>query len=316
MNTQIVRSLLLCVPLVLVGALSAVASSGGTNTTDANGLRQGYWVIKGYMTPDVNYDANEVVEEGSFVDNRKEGLWKHYMPNGELRSEIHYVRNRPNGPYTIYYTNGQIEEQGNWSKSRNTGTFKRFYENGNPQQIFAFSDNGKRNGVQQYFHENGQLELEVNIVNGKEEGLMSRYYANGALKEEKDLSGGMLEHGSIRRFDRNGNPADQVEAPDVDTPAELEGEVETEEILVDIPKDAPKTEAAADEPNGAHSFRPNGYNILYNHNRQLTQIGDFRNGRLWDGKWHRYNTDGILVRIEVYKAGRYVGTGVLEEDDQ
>ena len=301
MNAQILRSLLLCVPLVLVGALSAVASSGGTNTTDANGLRQGYWVIKGYMTPDMNYGANEVVEEGSFVDNRKEGLWKHYMPNGELRSEIHYVRNRPNGPYTIYYTNGQIEEQGNWSKSRNTGTFKRFYENGNPQQIFAFSDNGKRNGVQQYFHENGQLELEVNIVNGKEEGLMSRYYANGALKEEKDLSGGMLEHGSIRRFDRNSNPADQVEA---------------EEILVDIPEDAPKTEAAADEPNGAHSFRPNGYNVLYNHNRQVTQVGDFRNGRLWDGKWHRYNTNGILIRSEVYKAGRYVGTSVLEEDDK
>lgn len=301
MNAQILRSLLLCVPLVLVGALPAVASSGGTNTTDANGLRQGYWVIKGYMTPDVNYGANEVVEEGSFVDNRKEGLWKHYMPNGELRSEIHYVRNRPNGPYTIYYTNGQIEEQGNWSKSRNTGTFKRFYENGNPQQIFAFSDNGKRNGVQQYFHENGQLELEVNIVNGKEEGLMSRYYANGALKEEKDLSDGMLEHGSIRRFDRNSKPADQVEA---------------EEILVDIPKDAPKTEAAADEPNGAHSFRPNGYNVLYNHNRQVTQVGDFRNGRLWDGKWHRYNTNGILVRSEVYKAGRYVGTGVLEVDDK
>ena len=143
---------------------------------------------------------------------------------------------------------------------------------------------------------------------------MSRYYANGELKEQKDLSAGALQHGTIRRFDRKGNPAEKVESPDVETPKELQHNSEAKALLLDIPEDAQKTEVVSDEPNSAHIFRPNGYNTLYNRNRQVTQIGDFRNGRLWDGKWHRYNKEGILLRIEVYKAGRYVGIGVFEED--
>jgi antitoxin component YwqK of YwqJK toxin-antitoxin module len=167
MKTRIPLRLLALLALLAI-QLHAAANSGGTNTTDDNGLRQGYWVIKGYMVSDVNYSPEAVVEEGTFVDNRKEGLWKHYTPNGDLRSEINYTFNRPEGPYTLYYANGQVEEKGSWSRNRNTGAFTRYYENGQLQQEFQFSDNGKRNGVQKYYHENGQLELEVNIANGKE----------------------------------------------------------------------------------------------------------------------------------------------------
>lgn len=296
-------------------SLSSVGFANGdtdgtttTNSVDDNGLKQGYWVVKGYMTDDVNYGRNDVVSEGSYVDNRKEGLWKKYSFAGKLRSEIFYVHNRPEGKYTIYYPNGQVEESGSWVQNKNTGSFRRFYANGNPQQKFEFSDNGKRNGLQQYFHENGQLELEINIVNGKEQGLMSRYYEDGELKEEKTLTEGNLDSGSIKRFQHPSEIADAVE-----TPSAL---VKVPAPLVDIPEDAPTTQKAVDEPNGAHNFLPNGYNILYNHSRQVTQIGDFRNGRLWNGKWHRYNSDGILVRIEIYKTGRYVGTGVIEDDDR
>lgn len=299
--------------IALIGLSPGAFANGGpngttTNSVDDDGLKQGYWVVKGYMTDDVNYGRNDVVSEGAYIDNRKEGLWKKYTVVGKLRSEIEYVHNRPEGKYVIYYANGQVEESGSWVQSKNTGSFRRFYENGNPQQKFEFSDSGKRNGVQQYFHENGQLELEVNIINGKEQGVMSRYYADGELKEEKTLTEGKLETGSIKRFEH----PDVKEHPE--TPATPANDNEPE-LLVDVAEDAPTTEKAVDEPNGAHSFRPNGYNILYNHSRQVTQIGDFRNGRLWNGKWHRYNVDGILVRIEIYKTGRYVGTGVIEDDD-
>jgi hypothetical protein len=29
-----------------------------------------------------------------------------------------------------------------------------------------------------------------------------------------------------------------------------------------------------------------------------------------------YNSDGILIRIEVYKSGRYLGSGVLEDEQE
>lgn len=280
---------------LLLCAMSAAVSSfglkfGEKNATDDQGNRQGYWIIKGYMVDDISFGPNATVEEGNYIDNKKEGLWKRYYPSGSLRSEITYSNNRPFGPYTIYYENAQVEEAGIWHRNKNIGDFNRFYENGQAQQSFFFADNGKRNGVQKYFHENGQLELEVNIVNGKEEGVMRRFNPDGSLREEKILKDGILEPGSIKTFNNS-----------------EKSKVKPKETLQ-------VTEDAIDEPNEAHSFKPNGYNILYNKSQQVTQVGEFKNGRLWNGKWHRYNSNGILIRIEVYKNGKYIGTGVIEAE--
>lgn len=32
-----------------------------------------------------------------------------------------------------------------------------------------------------------------------------------------------------------------------------------------------------------------------------------------DGKWFKYDENGILIRIEIYKDGRYIGDGVIDE---
>lgn len=283
--------------LVLALGFSALANSGKEiNLVDDKGLKQGYWVIKGYMTDIPNYDANSTVEEGEYINNKKEGTWKTYWPSGKLKSTITYKGNRPNGSYQVYYRNGQLEEEGIWKLNKNIGEFRRFHENGQPQQEFLFSDSGKRNGIQKYYHENGQLELEVNIINGKESGVMKRYYDDGRIKQEMRLENGTMVEGTIKNFN-NYKPNDQ----------------KIEEIF-EITEDKPDSEITEDEPNQAFEFKPNGYNVLYNAGQQVTQIGEFKNGRLWNGKWHRYNVSGILIRIEIYKGGKYIGTGVVEED--
>lgn len=263
---------------------TSLSASENINEVDDNGLRQGMWVIKGNMTTALGYDSNAKVEEGSYLDNRKEGLWKKYWPQGVLKSEITYALGKPNGQYSVYYKNGQLEETGNWVKSKNTGDFRRFYENGNPQQEFTFADNGKRNGVQKYYHPNGKLELEANILNGKEEGDMKRYYADGKLKEKKTMQGGVLNAGSIKTY------TDHQE----------------KEYAIQPKKEAKKSTKAIDKPN-VRAFDPEGYNTLYNTDLQKTQVGEFKNGRLWDGRWYRYTDDGLLDKIEIYKLGRYAG---------
>ena len=290
-NTTIKNFLLLTLMFLSV---VATAAGDGLNVVDSNGQRQGYWIIKGYMADDPAYNPNATVEEGSFKNNLKEGVWKRFYPNGKLRSDITYEANRPNGKYSIYYETGVLEEGGTWNRNKNVGEFKRFHSNGNMQQDFFFADSGKRNGVQRYFHENGQLALEVNILNGKEEGEMRRYNEKGKLIEVKVLNDGVLKPGSIRTYEK--------------TPVEIKAEKQPQAI----------TSAGGgvkDTPNNAFTFEPNGYNILYNETQQVTQIGQFNNGRLWEGKWYRYNQDGILVRIEIYRNGKYIGTGVLETDE-
>jgi antitoxin component YwqK of YwqJK toxin-antitoxin module len=295
---------ILAISFMLIPSSFAANTGNGEdlNVTDSSGLRQGYWIIKGYMTDNADYSPNSTVEEGEYKDGKKEGIWKKYWANNKVKSEITYINNRPQGAYSVYYKNGQLEERGIWDRSKNIGEFRRYYRNGKPQQEFYFSDNGKRNGIQRYFHENGQLELEVNIVNGKEGGVMNRYYADGSLKESKELTDGKLVEGSIRNYKANSHVA------------KIEKAIEKEEIeLANENVPLPETIKAEDQPNEAFAFRPDGYNVLYDENQQVSQIGDFRNGRLWNGKWHRYNSNGILVRIEIYRGGKYIGTGVIQE---
>lgn len=277
--------LFLCMSLFLT--LSSFGIDG-QNQIDDNGKRQGYWVITGSMTTEKGYSAKAKVEEGEYLDNRKEGVWKKYWPSGTLKTEISYSSGKPKGKYSVYYKNGQLEEVGNWNKNKNTGEFKRFYENGNPQQEFFFSDNGKRNGVQKYFYENGQLEVIVSIINGKEDGVMKRYYENGKLKEEKTMTGGVLSPNGIKSYDKNPKPY----------------------VAKSNSKAKESSMVTENERPNIKEFDPNGQNTLYNKRLQKTQVGIFKSGRLWEGRWYRYDTNGLLIKIEVYKQGRYFGTTV------
>jgi antitoxin component YwqK of YwqJK toxin-antitoxin module len=265
------------------------------NQYDEQGRKTGHWVIKGHMINATNYKPDQKVEEGEYVANKREGLWKKYHTNGELKSEINYRSNRPSGPYKLYFPSGILEEDGNWIDERNTGEFKRYHPNGKVAQEFIFEDNGLRTGLQKYYYDNGQLELEVEIVKGLEEGLMRRYYPNGDVMEEKMLSGGVVKKGTVKKY-----PKKAIEEVEPERPS-----------AVEVKHSVRNTE---DKPN-LDVFKFNGRNTLYNKNRQVTQIGEFKEGRLWNGKWRHYNKNGLLEKIEIYKEGVYIGNAPFTEDD-
>ncbi|RMG78739.1 MAG: toxin-antitoxin system YwqK family antitoxin [Bacteroidetes bacterium] len=267
------------------------------NKKDATGKKQGHWIYFGNMTNLPDYAPDQIVEEGDFVNNRKTGIWKKYFPNGNLKSEITYVNGRPNGPYKIYYENGQLQEEGTWKNNRNVGTFKRYYENGNLQQEFNFTASGKREGMQKYYHENGQVMIEGHWADGKENGEIKEYYANGEIKAIKYFNGGSIDPAKTKTFE----PKEPIkEQPVVEEPKEVKVAV------------VEKTETTR----SVTFFDGNGFHTLYNKNRQVSKVGEFKNGRLWNGKWYRYNKDGILENIEIYKNGRYVGDGVIEDEQK
>ncbi len=268
-------------------------SSEAFNSLDENGRRTGYWIINASMKPTSGYTPEQIIEEGNYLANKKQGLWKRYYPSGTAQSEITYFNNIPKGPYKTYYTNGILEEHGNWSFNKNVGNFKRFHPNGKPSQAFQFADNGLRNGPQLYYHENGVLELEVTVINGKENGRMTRYFSNGEIKEVKDFNEGVMADGSIKKYDMK-KPAVAVKK----TPA-------ISEKIAPVVKE--------DKPNIA-VFKSTGKNTLYNKDLQVSQSGYFKNGRLWNGRWYRYDSNGILEAIEVYKDGKLAGNAPLDEE--
>jgi len=271
------------------------------NETNAEGRRVGYWKVTAADDPKAGYSPDALVEEGKYEVGRKVGVWKAYFPSGKIKSEITYITGRPKGPYTTYYENGQIEEKGNWSLNKNQGKFTRYYENGQVQQDFTFDDTGKRNGAQKYFYENGQLMIEGNWNGGKEDGAVKEYYANGDLKSIRVFNGGKMD-ASKSEFKAASTPAVAVKA-DPEPVKDNNNKVKTT-ISVSQQEASPNI----------GRFDGNGPHTLYNKNRQIHQKGIFKNGRLMDGKVYKYSKDGILITIEMYSGGQYVGDGVITAD--
>ena len=293
------HSLLLGIGLLLGVATNSTSAQASTtpqdtlNQVDEMGRKNGFWKILAPKTEKPEYTDGALIEEGGYKGGKRVGTWKRYWPNGKLMSEVSYRMGVPRGDYRTFYPNGKMEEQGNWDLDRNTGNFKRWHPNGKLAQDFIFNTVGVRDGEQKYYHENGQLAVEVNVNEGREQGTMKRYTAAGELQQVAVFNNGVIDPAKSKY---------------------LKPVPEAEDVRVD-----PKAEAAPavlpTERTNAVAFRDNGFNTLYDKQLRLSQQGEFKEGRLWDGKRYRYDRDGILDRIQVFKGGRYAGDAVISDED-
>lgn len=46
--------------------------------------------------------------------------------------------------------------------------------------------------------------------------------------------------------------------------------------------------------------------------KQISEDGEYRNGKLWNGKKYVYDKNGMLQRIEIYKEGKYAGDAQMD----
>jgi len=265
------------------------------NYIDENNLKQGFWKIFGRMKKLPGYDPDQVIEQGNYKNSRKNGLWTKFFASGKTKSEIEYMNSRPNGAYKVYFENGQVEEEGTWKNNRNTQTFKRYYENGQVSQNFAFNNSGKRDGKQTYYYENGQVMIEADIAAGKEK-FVKEYYEDGTVKAEKHFVDGKIDASKTKVYEPK-------------TPVKNRDEAE----LAKAPEKVVKVEKG-EKSNGKTKFSGNGKHKLYNTNKQISKDGIFKNYRLMEGLWYKYDENGILISIEKYKKGRYIGEAPLPKE--
>ncbi len=264
------------------------------NYIDENNLKQGFWKIFGRMKRLPNYEPDQIIEQGKYKNSRKQGLWTKFFASGKTKSEIEYINSRPNGVYKTYFENGQVEEEGTWKNNRNTKNFKRYYENGQVSQEFAFTETGKRNGEQVYYHENGEKMIVAVINNGKEEKV-TEYFEDGSLKAEKAFIDGKLDVANTKVYESK-------------APVKNRDEEELKKAPVVIVK------ASKNEVSNKEKFSGNGQHKLYNMNKQISKDGFFKNYRLMEGLWYKYDQNGILVSIDKFKKGRYIGQAPLPKE--
>lgn len=258
------------------------------NQVDDQGRKQGKWIFLGKDQPEKGYPDDGKISEGPFKDDRKNGEWTMYYKDGVTpKTKGVFKNNRPNGPFIRYHQNGKPREIGTFSKRKYSDSLIRFNEKGVKVYDAKYDESGKESGEVKHYHDNGKPQFVYTAKQGVPTGKAYRYWPNGDVKEELVYAeDGSIEEtsGVIERV----NPSVKVENPSSE-PA----------------KKAPKPDTSIDD------FEPNGYNKIRNDDLELWQEGDFKNGQLWDGRLYVYDEDGLLLKVEVYKEGKYHSDGQL-----
>lgn len=259
------------------------------NWKDDHGRKQGHWIVFGKDKPEQGYPPEGKIEEGDYIDDRKTGIWIKYHNDGATpRLKGEYEFGRPKGAFTKYFPNGNVQEEGIFERGKYLGALRKYYENGQLMYEANFDEEGYEGGKVVYYHSNGKVEYEYFAEKGEPKGKATRYWSNGDVKEEVTFN----DEGEVTNF---------VSKEMVSKPVNV---TTTEKSA----KDAPKPEGAISKTG---EFNKNGYNKLYNKNDELWMDGDFKFGMLYDGKLYVYDKDGILLKIEIYKNGKYHSDGQL-----
>lgn len=256
------------------------------NVRDANNLKQGHWCFYGRDMPEKGYPTDGKIEEGIFKDDKKNGEWIMYHKDGKTpRTKGMFENGRPKGAYVKYYENGGVMEEGTYASGKQSGTFVRYYENGNKAQEKTFNAEGKEEGTVILYHENGQKEFEYTKSNGVTTGPATRYNEDGTVKQE-------LVYG-----------ADGVLQSTTD--------VNIKETTTTSTTGSGGPSGASGKTKDGKKFQNDGYNKVYNDDDELWMDGTFKSGKLWEGKLYKYDSDGILLKIEIWKNGAYHSDGQL-----
>jgi antitoxin component YwqK of YwqJK toxin-antitoxin module len=258
------------------------------NKRNADGKRHGKWVFTGKDYPKKNIPKSQIVEEGFYVDGRKEGIWIKYFSSGTVQLKGTYNNNRPEGAFTRYYPNGKIAEQGEFQSNGYKGLLLRYHENGQLAYRANFNNQGQESGKVSYYHTNGKVALTYVVKNGEVMGEVARYNESGQLLSTFDVnSEGKIS--TVHKIKPN-----TVVTNSLSTPSKA---------LYPPRLNNPKTKGLR--------FVPNGYNKVYNDNDEIWMDGEFKNGQLYDGKVYDYDQDGILQKVRIYKLGKYHSDGQL-----
>jgi antitoxin component YwqK of YwqJK toxin-antitoxin module len=253
------------------------------NKTDASGQKSGRWII---------FDDTKtiVLEEGKYILNKKEGIWKKYYDSGKIKHELTYKSNKPDGYAKFYYENGIVSEEGLWKNNKWVGEYKFYFENGNVSYEWKYNEQGKRSGEQKYYHPNGKVMIVGDWQEGKESGIIKEFDENGNLVSEKNFSNGTLDQNSIKNYDvaDKKNENNQIK----------------NEVKDPVTNDVKTNNVQNNTSDKLTLFNGTGYNKLYTKDGKIEQEGDFVNGILQLGKKYYYDASGKLAKTVIIKDGK------------
>ena len=279
------KSALLLFCLLCSTVICAQHDADGINICITNHPSEGYWIYYGKDRPDTDIPAEGKVEEGTYADGRKEGIWIKYHRDGitpKLKGE--YKNNRPSGHYQKFFLNGNLKEEGFFIQNKYSDSLIRYYENGKREYAAFYDSLGKEHGTVRYWLSDGTLELEYEAVHGV------------PVKKIRHSHEYDLEYDVVYAQPSNNN------VKPVRFPGATIGPIICPEKAPVLPSTI-ITKGV--------KWNPEGYNKVFNEDDEIWQDGIFQSGKLWDGKVYVYDQDGILLKVKIFKNGLYHSDGQI-----
>lgn len=148
------------------------------------------------------FNKGKMIAEGIVDDEGvKDGPWKEYFEDGQLRSEGTYNLGKRVGKWRFYHQNSAIEQEGNYNNQGNAeGLWKWYFDNGNVEREESYR-NGLTDGPYIEYDENGNVIVQGEFVEGMEEGFWKYQY--GDIREEGTYRGGK-RNGEWKTYYDNG----------------------------------------------------------------------------------------------------------------
>ncbi|MFZ5552599.1 MAG: toxin-antitoxin system YwqK family antitoxin [Bacteroidota bacterium] len=217
----------------------------------------------------------------------------------QIIEEGYYSKNKKSGVWTSYHTNGKIKSKISYVNGRPLGEFILYTEKGCIQEKGNWQYS---RFVGEYFGRFGYPEIIQHFFfnpAGKRVGKQYYYYPDGKLQ----LFVIMDERGNeiyTAHYDKEGKKIKTT--PDslkIIHPDSSKLKIDVEKIF------GCKPDTVISRKTGTIPIQP-PYGF----------VGEMKNGVPWEGKWYKYDKNGLLLRIEIIKEGKYVGDVPIENDDK
>ena len=212
------------------------------------------------------------------LDGRKQGYW------------IIWSEMRPDLGYPL----GTRIEEGTYKADRKEGVWIKYHKDGVTPRLIGNYINGRPNGEYWKYYESG-CTMEIGIYQYK-------IYEESTRYEDDCLDS--LNGTVISNYKREQYTNEKVDTVLSDSSVVMN----SVPMIVQDSLVHPNIEMG--NPKGKKK-EPNGYNKLYNKEDELVLDGEFENGFLKNGKYYKYDSDGILLKIEIWKNGKYHSDGQL-----
>lgn len=135
-------------------------------------------------------------------NGKKDGIYKSYYKNGNLKEEIDYKNGVKNGVSREYYESGELEQEFNFINGLCSGPCKMFYKNGQLNFQSNYNNNGKLEGKTKHYFKNGLLHEERFYQNNKSKKV-KKYFLDGSIISSKIETSTKFIDGESRIFIEN-----------------------------------------------------------------------------------------------------------------